>query len=203
MKANSYEGIIKTQSVKELTVIAKSGRPTKYDVDKHLELLFTLFREGKTPSKFCDIAAISRCTFYLWLKTHKEFKDGYDIAVCMAAAWWEEYPEINPDFNYPRWSNIMKNRFGEGKIRLSPPKDNTPLARMDTIWKSYEAGELSPQEASSLTSTVNTHNNIVNGIPDSQSEFKLDSREEIMAKVCAIQEVLDHKKKVAKKKVTI
>lgn len=179
---------------KEQKKVAKGGQPTKYNNDIHIDLLLELFTKGEGVMGFCATAHISKRTFYGWLETHKEFKEAYEIAICKAGAWWEKYPHVTPDFNASHWSIVMRNRFGYGKSRIRKPKENTPVARMDALWKGLENGEIGAQEANNLSSVVVTHNNIATNA-EVEAEFKLDTKEEIMAKVAAIRELIDYKKK--------
>jgi hypothetical protein len=170
----------------------KSCKPTKYDAEKHLGIMIDVFSEGEGVMAFCDEALISKDTFYEWLKTHKEFKTAYEVIINRAGRQWETYPKTAPDFNFPYWSMIMRNRFGYGKPKVRIVKDATPLERMDAIWDGIEKGELSTQEATQLGSLVTVQNNILNGQPLESEQFKRDTREELMDKISAIQKVIDY-----------
>jgi hypothetical protein len=168
------------------------GNPTKYDKEKHIGLLFNVFKEGKGLAAFFNAASIGKRTFYDWLEAHKEFKEAYEAAIYFSQEIWEDYPKNNPDFNFPYWSTIMRNRFGYGKTRVKIVKDAKPLDRMDAIWKGLEEGELSTQEATQLGSLVTIQDNILKNQPQETEQFKRDTREELMAKVDAIQKVIDY-----------
>ena len=170
-----------------------SGKPTKYDKEKHIGLLFNVFNQGKGLAAFFNAASIGKKTFYDWLEAHKEFKEAYEAAVSLAQEIWEDYPKNDPAFNIPYWSIIMRNRFGYGKSKVRTPKDATPLARMDAIWNGLEEGELSAQEATQLSSVANTHANILVNQKQGTEPFELETKEEIMAKVYAIQKVINYK----------
>ena len=171
----------------------KSCKPTKYDMDKHLDIMDDVFSAGGDVTAFCTQALIAKTTFYEWLKTHKEFKFAYDIMINIACEIWEAYPKDNPDFNIPYWSIIMRNRFGYGKPKVRIVKDATPIARMNAIWEGLEEGELSAQEATQLSSVANTHASILVNQKQGAEPFELETKEEIMAKVYAIQKVIDYK----------
>lgn len=172
----------------------KEGKPTKYDKEKHIGLLFDVFNKGEGVAAFLDEAVVSKQTFYDWLKAHKEFAEAYEGAINRSHRKWEAYPLKNPNFNFPYWSIIMRNRFGYGKPKVRIIKDATPIARMNAIWEGLEEGELSAQEATQLGSLVTTQNNILaNQSPESEV-FKRDTREELMEKIYAMQKVIDYSK---------
>jgi hypothetical protein len=170
-----------------------AGQPTKYDEKKHIGLLFDIFKEGKGVAAYFNAATISKRTFYGWLEVHKEFKEAYEAAVYFAQEIWEDYPKNNPDFNIPYWSIIMRNRFGYGKPKVRIVKDATPIARMNAIWEGLEEGELSAQEATQLSSVATAQANMLASQSQESEQFKLETKEEIMAKVYAIQKVIDYK----------
>lgn len=104
-----------------------------------------------------------------------------------------ELPRKNPDFNVAYWSIIMRNRFGYGKPKVRIVKDATPIARMNAIWEGLEEGELSAQEATQLSSVARTQADILANQKQGTEPFELETKEEIMAKVYAIQKVIDYK----------
>lgn len=170
----------------------KSGQPTKYKGEIHISLLFEVFTRGEGLMAFCAETLISKQTFYDWLDHHKEFREAYDIAICLCGKWWESYPLTNPDFNYPYWYAIMRNRFGYGKTRIRIPIDVTPIDKINVVLSELEKGELSTQEATQLTSVINTQANILINQPQESSQFKKDTTEQLMAKIQAIQGVLEY-----------
>jgi hypothetical protein len=173
----------------------RAGNPTKYRPEIHLKLLLDIFGEGEGPMAFCAEAAIGQTTFHLWLRTHKEFKETHDVAINLAGRIWEKYPKDNPDFGYPYWYAIMRNRFGYGKSRVRKAKDNTPLARIEAIWKGCEEGELSGQETTPLVAVVRAQADILDKQSYEPGEHKVETAEAIMETVNAIQKVLDSRKK--------
>lgn len=170
-----------------------AGQPTKYDKKKHIGLLFDVFGECEGVAAFLDEAAISKQTFYDWLKAHPEFAEAYEGAINCSQRKWETHPKDNPDFNFPYWSMIMRTRFGYGKPKVRIAKDATPLARMNAIWEGLEEGELSAQEATQLSSVARTQADILANQKQGTEPFELETKEEIMAKVYAIQKVIDYK----------
>lgn len=173
----------------------KSCKPTKYDAEKHLGIMIDVFSEGEGVMAFCDEALISKDTFYEWLKAHKEFKAAYEVIINKAGRQWEAYPKNNPDFNFPYWSTIMRNRFGYGKPKVRIVKDATPIARMNAIWEGLEEGELSGQEATQLGSLVTVQNNILNGQSPESEPLKQYTQEEKEAQIKEMQKIIDYAEK--------
>jgi hypothetical protein len=86
----------------------------------------------------------------------------------------------------------MRNRFGYGKTRVRIPKDVTPTDKINAVLSELEKGELSTQEATQLASVINTQANILLNQPQEPEQFKRDTTEQLMAKIQAIQGVLDY-----------
>jgi len=171
-----------------------SCQPTKYDRERHINLMFKIFSKGESVAAFCAEALIGKTTFYNWLAIHQEFKDAYNIMINTAQKIWEDYPKNNPDFNFPYWSTIMRNRFGYGKPRVQIAKDATPIERIGAIWDGVREGELSTQEATQLGSLVTIQENILKNQIQETEEFKRDTQEELMEKIDALQKVIDYSK---------
>lgn len=171
-----------------------AGQPTKYDKEKHIRLLFSVFNKGEGVMAFCAETLISKKAFYDWLKVHEEFKEAYEGALCIAGRWWEAYPLTDPDFNFGYWSAIMRNRFGYGKAKISSTEDITPIGRINAIWKGLEEGELTSQEATQMTSIAIAQANIQNNqLPGDTNGFKRATREELIEAAQAIQTIIDYK----------
>jgi hypothetical protein len=171
-----------------------SGKPTKYDEQKHIGLLVDLFSNGESTTAFCAEALIDKKTFYNWLKAHERFKNAYDIVVNIAGRKWEEMPLTNPDINYQYWYMTMKNRFGYGKPRIEASEDQTPQGRINAIWKALENGELTPDEISKLASLAVAQANIKANESDTQTSTIRETRESLMEKIEKIQKVIDYAK---------
>ena len=169
-----------------------SGKPTKYDKEKHIGLLFNVFNQGKGVAAFLNAASIGNKTFYDWLKAHEEFKEAYEAAVSLAKEIWEDYPEKNPDFNVAYWSIIMRNRFGYGKPKVRIVKDATPIARMNAIWEGLEEGELSAQEATQLSSVARTQAEILGNQSLELEPLKQYTQEEKEAQIKEMQKIIDY-----------
>jgi len=169
-----------------------AGRPTKYDQKKHIGLLFNVFKEGEGVAAFLDEAAVSKQTFYDWLKAHPEFKEAYEGAINCSQRKWETHPKDNPDFNFPYWSMIMRTRFGYGKPKVRIVKDATPIARMSAIWEGLEEGELSAQEATQLSSVARTQAEILGNQSLELEPLKQYTQEEKEAQIKEMQKIIDY-----------
>ena len=169
----------------------KEKTRTKYEGEKHIRLMFNIFKEGEGVMAFCAEALIGKQTFYDWLKAHQEFKKAYDIAINIAGRKWDAMTQASPDFNFPQWSMIMRNRFGYGKPKVRIAKDATPIARMKAIWDGLEEGELSAQEATQLSSVARTQADILNGPPPEPEPLKQYTHEEKMAQIKEMQKIID------------
>lgn len=175
--------------VKKMT----AGRHTKYDREKHIELLYTVFSRGEGGAAFCAEALISRRTFYDWLKQHGEFKEAYDIVLNLAERIWERYPLENKDMNYPYWQSIMKNRFRYGKSSFIFSADKTPVNIINDILQGLQEGEMNAEEALKIanlaTIKCELENNITSNI---QSNNVPETRESLLEKISKIQKVIDY-----------
>jgi|SRR5271154_1283542 len=172
-----------------------SGQPTKYKEEKHIKLLLDIFGNGEGVAAFCAEALISKNTFFSWLKVHQEFKEAYDIAISIAARKWEAYPLRNPDFNFPYWSIIMRNRFGYGKSKFTLSEDKTPSSIVDSVLIGLENGEITAQEASQVANLAMTKANIkANETIDNQSSTIRETRESLLEKIDKIQKIIDYAK---------
>lgn len=133
------------------------GRPTKYNKEKHIQLLHDIFSSGRGVMGFCADALIDRKTFYNWLKQYKEFKEAYDIVINIAGDKWERWPiealKLGA-FNYQYWHLIMRNRFHYSGINIPESAENSTQGKFESAWKGLTNGSLTPSE----------YNQTVNGI---------------------------------------
>jgi hypothetical protein len=153
---------MKKKLIKQVT----SGRPTKYVQEQHIGLLFDIFNQSEGVMAFCAEAMISQATFFNWLKKYKEFKEAYDIVINIAGRQWEKLPRENPDFNFPYWSTIMRNRFGFGKSRIHLDKEATPLEMFETIKQGLSDQEISLQDGVQLATIAKTEADVKKGIAE-------------------------------------
>lgn len=181
----------------------KGGKPTKYEGDRHVGMLFEVFKRGEGIVAFCAEALVSKPTFYEWLKAHKEFQEAYDVAINISAKKWETEMITNPDLNFGYWSTIMRNRFGYGKPRIRKLKDAMPIERITAIFEGLEEGELTAQEATQIASVVNTQANILANQTQEPDQFKRNSPEELTEKLLLTQRVIDSYDQMMSKKIEI
>ena len=179
-----------------------SGQPTKYDKEKHIELLFDIFSKGEGVMAFCAETLISERTFYKWLHSHKEFEEAYKGVISIAGRQWEAYPlKKDPSFNFPYWSTIMRNRFGYGRPRVQVMKDASSRDRLTSVWKGLEEVALTTNEAIQITSLANIENNIKtsvavnsydnNDVPRTEEERKAEI--DLITKGVALKEPFEKK----------
>jgi hypothetical protein len=172
---------MKKKLIKQVT----SGRPTKYVQEQHIGLLFDIFNQSEGVMAFCAEAMISQATFFNWLKKYKEFKEAYDIVINIAGRQWEKLPRENPDFNFPYWSTIMRNRFGFGKSRIHLDKEATPLEMFETIKQGLSDQEISLQDGVQLATIAKTEADVKKGIAEDKAVSEQMSIDE--AKAFAIE----------------
>lgn len=172
---------MKEKLIKQVT----SGRPTKYVQEQHIGLLFDIFNQSEGVMAFCAEAMISQATFFNWLKKYKEFKEAYDIVINIAGRQWEKLPQENPDFNFPYWSTIMRNRFGFGKSRIHLDKEATPLEMFKVIKQGLADQEISVQDAVQLTTIAKNEADVKKGVIEDKAVSEQMSIEE--AKAFAIE----------------
>lgn len=163
-----------------------SGRPTKYVQEQHIGLLFDIFDQGEGIMAFCAEALISQKTFFNWLKKYKEFKEAYDIVINIAGRQWEKLPRENPDFNFPYWSTIMRNRFGFGKSRIHLDKEAIPLEMFKVIKQGLTDQEISIQDAVQLTTIAKTEADVKKGVIEDKAvseQMSIEEAKEFAAKI--------------------
>jgi hypothetical protein len=133
------------------------GKPTKYDKEKHIGLLYTTFDKGEAIMAFCADARIGQRTFYDWLKAHKEFGEAYDIIINQAGRKWELYP-INPKVNmeFPYWSMIMRNRFGYGRSRFNLAGKKTAKEMMQAAKEHLDDNLITTKDYSTIVDSAKT-----------------------------------------------
>lgn len=173
---------MKEKLIKQVT----SGRPTKYVQEQHIGLLFDIFNQSEGVMAFCAEAMISQATFFNWLKKYKEFKEAYDIVINIAGRQWEKLPRENPDFNFPYWSTIMRNRFGFGKSRIHLDKEATPLEMFKMIKQGLSDQEISIQDGVQLTTIAKTEADVKKGVIEDKAvseQMSIEEAKEFAAKI--------------------
>ncbi len=167
-----------------------SGRPSKYVQEQHIGLLFDVFDQGEGIMAFCAEALISQKTFFNWLKKYKEFKEAYDIVINIAGRQWEKLPRENPDFNFPYWSTIMRNRFGFGKSRIHLDKEATPLEMFKMIKQGLSDQEISVQDGVQLTTIAKNEADVKKGMIEDKAVSEQMSIEEAKAFALELDQTL-------------
>lgn len=177
---------MKEKLIKQVT----SGRPSKYVQEQHIGLLFDVFDQGEGIMAFCAEALISQKTFFNWLKKYKEFKESYDIVINIAGRQWEKLPRENPDFNFPYWSTIMRNRFGFGKSRIHLDKEATPLEMFEVIKQGLTDQEISIQDSVQLATIAKTEADVKKGMIEDKAVSKEMEIEEAKAFAVELDQTL-------------
>lgn len=177
---------MKEKLLKQVT----SGRPSKYVQEQHIGLLFDVFDQGEGIMAFCAEALISQKTFFNWLKKYKEFKEAYDIVINIAGRQWEKLPRENPDFNFPYWSTIMRNRFGFGKSRIHLDKEAIPLEMFKVIKQGLTDQEISIQDAVQLTTIAKNEADVKKGVIEDKAVSEQISIEEAKALALELDQTL-------------
>ena len=167
-----------------------SGRPSKYVQEQHIGLLFDVFDQGEGIMAFCAEALISQKTFFNWLKKYKEFKEAYDIVINIAGRQWEKLPRENPDFNFPYWSTIMRNRFGFGRSRIHLDKEATPLEMFKMIKQGLSDQEISVQDGVQLTTIAKNEADVKKGMIEDKAVSEQMSIEEAKAFALELDQTL-------------
>ena len=138
-----------------------NGAEVKYDIDLHVPMLISVFKEGRDISVFLCAAEITESTFHCWVRDHAEFKVAYEIAKFYARTWWEEfgrYGASDPSFNTKYWSMIMRNRFDLTEHRkLKVPGLKTAkdfCAQIQCLIDHISDGNLTGSEAQQLSNLI-------------------------------------------------
>ena len=93
------------------------------------------------------------------------------------------------------WSTSENKNYVKSKFNFS--KDKTPLEIIDSILIALDNGEITIQEANQIANLANLKANIKANTPIEDIDGnEPESREELMAKVYAIQKIIDHEEKI-------
>ena len=177
------------------------GQPTKYDKQIHVPLLVKSFYYGKSVREFCAEALISIKTFYSWLKRHEEFKDTYDIAINVAAVFWERIPFETPDFNYPYLQAVMRNRFNFGKSTFKFGDIDKPIEIYEAAQKALDNNEITVTEAKQMGDFAQGKLNVINNsLEKGEAGQSSMSPEEQYERVKAYNRMLDSMEGIQKAK---
>lgn len=93
------------------------------------------------------------------------------------------------------WSTSENKNYIKSKFNFS--KDKSPLEIIDCILIALDNGEITIQEANQIANLANLKANIKANTPiEDNDDNEPESREELMAKVYAIQKVIDYEEKI-------
>ena len=173
-----------------------SGQPTKYEETKHIKLLFELFSEGKDVASFCARSWINHDTFFVWLKKHTRFKKAYDVARKIAQEKWEEIPFTNPNFNFPHWHLIMRNRFGlsKSKINLSEKKKATEM--MQSAKDHLSEDKITVSDYTAIVNSAKVQAIIDGEVFEEGKIERPSTKEELLEKKALLEDIIETQKKL-------
>ena len=173
----------------------RAGKPTKYDEEKHIGLLFDTFNKGEGVAAFLDEAAISKQTFYDWLKAHKEFAAAYEGALNRSQRKWELYPLKNSDFNYPYWSIIMRTRFGFGKSRFKIADKKNAKEMMQAAKEHLDEDMITVNDYTAIVNSAKMQA-IIDGECNDTEVYRPSSREELLEKKALLENIVETQAKI-------
>ena len=176
----------------------RAGKPTKYDEEKHIGLLFDIFNKGEGVAAFLDEAAISKQTFYDWLKAHKEFAAAYEGAINRSHRRWEDLPSKNPDFNFPYWSMIMRNRFGYGRSRFKLSDKKKAADMMQAAKEHLDEDNITINDYTAIVNSAKTQAIIDGEYNEEDKTYRPSTREELLEKKALLENIVESQTKIKK-----
>lgn len=133
-----------------------AGRPTLYDEEFHIKLLYDVFENGDAQADFCAAAGICGKTFSNWVNKNKNFKEAYDKCLEIGESRSlrkAKYPTDN--FNFNAWKFIHLNQFiFPRRKRAFKSKDKTIEGKFNSLWKLLANNYITPQEYSQLIGAI-------------------------------------------------
>lgn len=152
----------------------KNGKGTYYDEAYHCKLLIeTMLNPLKgTISSFCVQAMVCEKTFGNWVNAHPLFAAIYSFSKMLAREEWEKEGQRIRDFDFPmgtmnysfeHWKMMGWSRFGiskVSKIKLSVPKDASPMQLYQQILLQATEGDFTAPEFKQLMEAVNIGLNV-------------------------------------------
>ena len=191
------ETILKQKVLQQIT----AGRPTKYEKEKHIELLLDIYFKGEGVMAFCAEAAITQTTFNLWVRTHKEFKEAYDIAINIAGRQWEAYPLKKSGFNFPYWSMIMRNRFGYGRSRFKIADKKTAAEMMQAAKEHLDEDMITVNDYTAIVNSAKMQA-IIDGECNDTEVYRPSTREELLEKKALLENIVETQAKITQMQKT-
>ena len=174
----------------------KEGKPTKYEGERHLRLIFNVFNKGEGVMTFCAEALITKPTFYEWLKVHKEFKEAYDIAINIAGRQWEAYPLKNSNFNFPYWSMIMRNRFGYGRSRFKLSDKKKASEMMQAAKEHLDEDNITINDYTAIVNSAKMQAIIDGECIEEEKIYRPSTREELLEKKALLENIVEKQTKI-------
>lgn len=132
------------------------GRPTGYDEDYHIKLLYEVFNSGGSRAHFCAEAEICGGTFNRWKNMYKNFRKAYEKCLQVGEAMSLRKLDNPPEkFNFPAWKFRHLNQYiFPHRRKAFNLKENTVEGKLKALWKSLRDGYLTPGEYSQLVGAV-------------------------------------------------
>ena len=184
----------------DFTKYYTAGKPTKYDKEQHIGLLFSVFNNGEGVAAFLDEAAISKQTFYNWLKAHKEFAAAYEGAINRSHRRWEVFPLKNPDFNFPYWSMIMRNRFGYGRSRFKLSDKKKAADMMQAAKEHLDEDNITINDYTAIVNSAKTQAIIDGEYNEEDKTYRPSTIEELLEKKALLENIVKTQTKIKKLK---
>jgi DNA-binding CsgD family transcriptional regulator len=183
----------------------KGGRPQIVLTDKQITEIEEL-AQGMTIEQIADYFGIGEKTFYelknrdhAVLTAYKKGKaKGISGAISMLRDRMREGDTTAIIFylkTQAGWSTSENKNYVKSKFNFS--KDKSPLEIIDSILIALDNGEITIQEANQLANLAHLKASIKANTPiEDTDDNEPESREELMAKVYAIQKVIDYEEKI-------
>lgn len=135
----------------------------KYNKDIHIPMLIESMDTMRDIGEFCHRADISRETFYVWLKKHKEFQIAHKKAHSLAMSRWEELPRTNPNINISYWHTVMRNRF-QYYSHLPKSKGKSTKEKLNIYEKAGQKGKITIEQYGKLVASLESEIRIKDAI---------------------------------------
>lgn len=133
----------------------RSGQPTQYDEDKHIDLLAKIMDSTEGIAAFCDESMISKKTFYNWLETYPSFREAYDILRNRSQRIMEAHLLKNNSIHPPTWMIIYRNRHNNNlDKRITKMTNASVLDRLKGAREAFADGEINIAEYAQLVSAL-------------------------------------------------
>ena len=169
-------------------------KPTKYNPNIHPQLIIELYSKGEGLEAFCAESMIGMKTFYNWMAQNPELAEAYETAMMVGKRYWMALPRIKPDTPQYYWNAVMAGRFNSQSDKIRKAKSKNATDRVEAVWKSLEEGEISVRSAKTLMDMALTQVHVEDRVP--VETHKAVGRDELLAQIKMVKEVMDAKAKV-------